>query len=160
MKNKRLVFILILALVAVLASACAADTNDGGVGTVPEPNTNPTEPVAAELQTIEALRAARAEVEKGELLTESVFGVPGQVIRVNGADVQLYEFVNEADAQAAAETISPEGSSIGTTMITWIGTPHFYLSGDTIVTYAGDDVDVIQLLETAFGPQFAGGSIG
>lgn len=49
---------------------------------------------------------------------------------------------------------------IGTTTNTWIGTPHFYLSGDIIAIYAGNDVDVIQLLESAFGLQFEGGSVG
>ena len=160
MKNKRLLIVLMLMLVAVFVSACAADTANDGTGAIAEPDANPTEPIAAEPLAIEALHAAGAEVEEGEPLAESVFGVPGQVIRANGAAVQLYTFANEADAQAAAETVSPEGSSIGTTMITWMGTPHFYLSGDTIVTYAGDDADVLQLLESALGPQFAGGSVG
>jgi len=60
--------------------------------------------------------------------------------------------------------LEPGSSSIeafiGTTTNTWIGTPHFYLSGDTIATYVSNNVDVIQSLESAFGPQFEGGSVG
>ncbi len=52
--------------------------------------------------------------------------------------------------------MSAGGSSIGTTMVTWVAAPHFYKSGRLIVLCVGDDAGVIAALEAALGAQFAG----
>ncbi len=55
-----------------------------------------------------------------------------------------------------ADTVSADGSSIGTTMMTWVATPHFYKAGKLIGLYVGDDSNVLGILEEVLGPQFAG----
>jgi hypothetical protein len=56
-----------------------------------------------------------------------------------------------------ASQVTPEGGSIGTSMISWIDTPHFYKAGNILVLYVGSDEAILGLLEKVLGPQFAGG---
>ena len=79
------------------------------------------------------------------------------ILRVNGEDVQVFEYENAAAAQGEAARVSPDGSSVGTTIITWVSTPHFYRSGEIIIVYVGSSRELISLLESVLGPQFAGG---
>lgn len=106
---------------------------------------------------VDTLSAEGAEVSVGETLSQPFFDVVGQIIRVNGEDVQVFEFADEAATETAASQISPDGGSTTTTMITWIATPHFYRVGKVIVLYVGDNEDLIVLLNSILGPQFAGG---
>ena len=41
-------------------------------------------------------------------------------------------------------------------MMMWVATPHFYKASGLIVLYVGDNTAVIDVLEAALGPQFAG----
>ena len=91
-----------------------------------------------------------------EIASESSsFSVPIKVISVGGADVQVYEFANESDAKTASLTVSKDGTEIGTSIIRWIDTPHFYTNGKLIVLYVGHN-PVVNLLESFLGKQFAG----
>jgi len=86
----------------------------------------------------------------------SSFSVPTKVISVGGADVQVFEFKSESDAKAATQTVSKDGGQIGTSMIQWIGPPHFYTNGKLIVLYVGQNPEISNLLEDLLGSQFAG----
>lgn len=86
----------------------------------------------------------------------SSFSVPIKVISVGGADVQVYEFQNESDAKASSMMISEDGTEIGTSIIRWIDTPHFYTKGNIIVLYVGQNPEITNLLESFLGKQFAG----
>lgn len=105
---------------------------------------------------VTALEATGAEVVPGEELSQPFFEVTGQIIRVNGEDVQVFEFADEDTAASAASQISPDGGSTGTTMISWIASPHFYRAGQLIVLYVGENEAMTSLLESILGPQFAG----
>jgi hypothetical protein len=83
--------------------------------------------------------------------------VEGNTLKVNGADVQVFEYENAEAMELDSSQIAPDGSSNATTMITWIDTPHFYKSGRIIALYIGSDEAVLGLLENALGSQFAGG---
>ncbi len=98
---------------------------------------------------IEKLRSAGATVEVANEIEQPFFAVKGQVIRVNGLDVQVFEYSSESAAAKDAELISADGGSVGTTMIMWVATPHFLTSGKVIVLYVGEDASVVQLLESA-----------
>lgn len=113
-------------------------------------------PVTDYVSLVDNLRAAGAEVIPGEALSQPFFDVTGQIIRVNGEDVQVFEFADETAAENAASQISPDGSSTGTTMITWVAPPHFYRAGKLIGLYVGEKEDMISLLVSVLGPQFAG----
>lgn len=89
-------------------------------------------------------------------ISQPFFAVRGRQLVVGGQEVQLFEFKTNAGAQTAAKRISPDGSPIGTTMVTWVAPPHFFKSGRLIALYTGSDSNVISLLENALGRQFAG----
>ena len=80
----------------------------------------------------------------------------GTIILVNEERVQVME-CRDADAlDAEAAQISPDGSTIGTTMVSWVATPHFFRTETAIVLYVGENAKVIEALTSGLGPQFAG----
>ena len=95
-------------------------------------------------------------VEVVEVIPDSSFAVPTNVISVNGEDVQVFEFSSENEAQVASEIVSKDGTEIGTSIIRWIAPPHFYTNGNIIVLYVGDNLEMTVLLSELLGPQFAG----
>ena len=70
--------------------------------------------------------------------------------------MHVFEYADESATEADAALISPDGGSIGTSMVTWVAAPHFYKIGKLIVLYVGNDSAVIKVLESVLGPQFAG----
>lgn len=113
-------------------------------------------PVKDYVSFIDTLRAAGAKVELTGEVEQPFFTVTGQTITVNAADVQVFEFADDATAQAAASKVGPDGSSFETTMVTWIDSPHFFRTGRIIVLYVGQATDLLKLLSSTLGPQFAG----
>ena len=103
------------------------------------------------------LKSTRISVETGERVSQPFFIPHGQVIKLNGEDVQVFEYVSEEEAIKEAMQVSADGSSVGTSMITWIDTPHFYQSGKIVVLYVGNTPEMIETLLEVLGPQFAGG---
>lgn len=92
-----------------------------------------------------------------EIASESSsFSVPIHVISVGGADVQIYEFASESDAKTASLTVSEDGTEIGLSIIRWMDEPHFYTNGKLIVQYIGHNPEIMNLLESFLGKQFAG----
>lgn len=103
-----------------------------------------------------ALRTAGATVESGDEVEQEFFTAAGKILKVNGADVQVFVYDTAEAMEAEAAQVAEDGGSIGTSMVTWMGPPHFYKLGRMIVLYVGDDSTVKALLEGVFGPQFAG----
>ena len=92
---------------------------------------------------IDSLRAAGATVEPAGEIEQPFFSVTGRVIKVNGGDVQVFEFA--------------DGEFIGDFQVNWIDIPHLYKGGKLIVVYIGQENQVIVALEAVLGQQFAGG---
>ena len=113
-------------------------------------------PVTDYVSLIDNLRAAGATVEPAGDISQPFFSGKGNAMTVNGENVQVFEYADAATAEAEAALVSPDGSSIGTTMVGWVATPHFYKVGKLIVLYVGDSTAVIDALKAALGPQFAG----
>jgi len=105
---------------------------------------------------IDSLRAAGATVAPAGEVTQPFFSVKGKLIKVNGGDVQVFEYQDSTAADNEASLVSPDGSSIGTSMVGWVAPPHFYQPGKLIVLYIGENEAVIKLLESVLGSQFAG----
>ena len=107
---------------------------------------------------IDAIKSRGVLVEYiDEIAAESSsFSAPIKVISVGGADIQVYEFQSESDAQVSSLMISEDGTEIGTSIIRWIDTPHFYTNGKIIVLYVGQNPEIMNLLELLLGAQFAG----
>jgi hypothetical protein len=128
----------------------------GGCGGSSTPPTSHGGPVKDYVSLIDHLRAAGATVVPKGSVTQPFFSVTGQVITVNGEQVQIYEYANEVDANAEAARISADGGTIGNTMVDWIAPPHFYNKGQLIVLYVGTNTSVMHILEMALGSQVAG----
>ena len=137
----------VLAAFAILGIACGQRTPDG-----------PSAPAAvtsyASLMT--ALRTAGATVDLGSAISQPFLSGVGRIMKVNGADVQAFEYRSPAAAEADAVRINPDGSGTATTLVTWVGPPHFYRTGPLIVLYVGSQGDVMRPLEAVLGQQFAG----
>jgi hypothetical protein len=176
MKLRLSTALLYLSLVATVLSACAnrakvADTPEATATELsaateisPEPTSAPeTEPGTAGEATaqdyaelVTALERAGATVEPAGEIQQPFFGPKGQLLKVNGADVQVFEYPEAEVVAHDAAQVAHDGSSIGTQVMMWVATPHFYKSGRLIVLYVGDDASVTALLTSALGPQFAG----
>lgn len=123
-----------------------------------EPSVSHGGPVKDYISLVDNLRATGATVEPAGELTQPFFSVNGSVIAVNGSDVQVFEYADAAAAEAEAALVSPDGSSIGTSMVGWVASPHFYQVEKLIVLYVGDSEAVTDVLESVLGQQFAGRS--
>ena len=86
-------------------------------------------PVEDHASLIESLRAAGATVEPGNPVDQIFFAATGQIINVSGEDVRVFEYESIEARQTDAALVAPDGGSIGTSMVTWIDTPHFYKTG-------------------------------
>lgn len=75
---------------------------------------------------------------------------------VGGEDVSAFEYTTVALAAADAAKVSPSGSPIGTSQVTWISPPRFYRKDQLIVLYVGTNVAVVHALEVVMGKPFAG----
>ena len=138
-------------LLAFLVSGCANDS----LAASPAPTAEPLV-VADKASLTAALEAAGATVETGESVSQAFFTPDGSIIGVNGADIQVFEYESPEEMENEASQVSSDGGSIGTSMVTWMDAPHFYKTGRIIVLYVGSDAAVLDLLEGALGPQFAG----
>lgn len=151
MKYQTLLFVFLVFALAV--SACASAT----AATSPTEGASP-QPVAVEDQAslVAALEAAGAKVEVGESITQAFFSPEGNIIQVNGADVQVFEYENTEAMENESAQVAPDGGSVGTSMMMWMDTPHFYKAGRIIALYIGSDTIILGLLEQTLGDQFAG----
>lgn len=158
MKNQILVAFLFI--LAFLVSGCRANSPDTATATSPAA---PTEPPASESPVVEdkasliaALQASGATVETGDPVSQPFFTPEGNIIKVNGADVQVFEYESLEAMENEASQVAPDGGSIGTSMVTWMDAPHFYKAGRIIALYVGSDQAILDLLNKVIGPQFAG----
>ena len=149
---KRSVLYVLLVMFGIMVSAC------GGAPAASASNASP-EPAKVEdrASLVTALEEAGATVEIGEPLSQPFLSVEGNIIRVNGADVQVFEYANVEEMELESSQIAPDGRSNATTMISWIDTPHFYKSGRLIALYVGSDEAILGLLQGVLGAPFAGG---
>ena len=151
----RILLLTSLLMVVVLFMACApksqaTDVPDAG------PTTSHGGPVEDYVSLVDALREAGAEVLPGETVEQAFFSVRGQIIKVNGADVQVFEYESAEAMEADASQVAPDGGSIGTSMVMWVEAPHFFKAGRVLVLYVGEDAAILDLLKSVLGKQFAG----
>lgn len=156
---KRKIFSLMMMLAfAALSTACAAQQVSGASdSSATEPAVvSHGGPVEDYVGLVDALRAAGAEVEPGAPIEQAFFSVTGQIIKVNGADVQTFEYESAEALEADASQVASDGGSIGTSMVMWVEAPHFFKAGRVLVLYVGEDAAILDVLKSALGEQFAG----
>ena len=146
-------FLFVLLLVVVtMVSGCG-----GNASTAISPtSTTESQSVEDRASLMAALQASGVTVEVGDPITQAFFTPEGKIIKVNGADVQVFEYESSEAMENEASQVAPDGGSIGTSMVDWIDTPHFYKAGRIIALYVGSDETILNLLTSVMGPQFAG----
>jgi hypothetical protein len=112
--------------------------------------------VRDDVSLVDNLGATGATVEPVTELTQAFFSPVGDVIMVNGAVVQAFEYRDAEAAQAEAPLVADDDGSIGTTSVTWVEAPHLYRYERLMVLHVGEDNAVTALLESGLGPQCAG----
>ena len=137
--------LVMLLLVALVFTTCGS-----------KPKLSHGGPVLDYVSLLDSLRAGGASVEPAGEIEQPFFSVTGRVIKVNGGDVDVFEYDDSDDADAEAKKVSPDGRWVGKIHVNWVATPHFYKRGKLLVIYVGDTSNVLEVLETAVGPQFAG----
>jgi len=101
--------------------------------------------------------AQGVKVGRGGRVSQPFFSVSGQILAVEGEDVQVFRYATAAAARREAGRVSPDGSSVGTSTMSWMSTPHFFRKDNLIVIYVGDNAAVLRALAAVLGAQFAGG---
>ena len=144
----------LLFMLTVLGAGCASPQPPAPTPTPPVVSHGG--PVTDYVSLIDNLRASGATVEPAGEISQPFFSVKGNAITVNGENVQVFEYADAAAVEAEAALVSADGSSVGTTMVSWVAAPHFYQAGKLIVLYVGDSATVINVLEAVLGTQFAG----
>jgi hypothetical protein len=161
MKSKLLVVSALL-IIALFVAACAnqptvmPEIQETAAELSPTVVVAATEVAGDVNSLLTALSTSGATVELGDEVEQSFFTVTGQILKVNGADVQVFVYDTAEAMEAEAAQVAQDGGSIGTNMVTWMETPHFYKLGRMLVLYVGEDQAVQDLLESVLGPQFAG----
>lgn len=77
-------------------------------------------------------------------------------LSVAGDDVHVFQYPTADEAMREAAHVSPAGSPIATTQVTWMSPPRFYRRDRLIVLYVGTDQAVARALEAVLGQPFAG----
>ena len=131
-KSKSIIIIIFLALTVILVGCASTESQEPADASplplAPEgqtPEETQIEPIMDYDSMVDNLRNAEATANPGGEIIQPFFSVKGLVINVNGEGVQVFEYDTANEAASEAETISPDGSSIGTSMVSWIATPHF-----------------------------------
>jgi hypothetical protein len=147
--------ILMLAPLIVLLVGCQSRTP----ATSSTPGATPTR-AATTPSGIEGLRAdvnARGlTAEIGSAFMSEPVGGQGTTLCVGTETLQVYEFIDHEAALAASAKIDRDDpSKIGNGIVDWTGSPRFWLRGNVIVLYLGDDAATDGLLRDILGPPFA-----
>jgi hypothetical protein len=112
---------------------------------------------AKDLDTlVEALKAQGLNVERADDVSQPFFSIEGRALTVNGENVQVFRYPTTEAAGREAGQVSPDGSSVGTSMMSWMAPPHFYRKDNVIVLYVGGNGEVLRALQSVLGAQFAG----
>ena len=147
MTTKRFLIGFTAAAIVIIAAACSVNQSGSSA---------PVEKVMTHDQLLAALQSVGIDAVPAGDITQPFFEPVGKIIKVNDQEIQVFEFSTAGDAEIAAGTISPEGSSIGTSMVAWIAPPHFYRAGNIIVLYLGNEGNLVKGLEDMLGGQIAG----
>lgn len=104
---------------------------------------------------VRQLRSSGLSASSAGTIEQSFFTPKARVYRVEGDDMQVYEYKSIAAAAKEAARVAPDGS-IGGSMPMWIAPPHFFHKDRVIALYLGSNPKVLGELIKTLGPQFAG----
>ena len=110
---------------------------------------------------MDRLRAAGATVEVTQHMPGSavIYGTQpttdAYLLRINDAVIATFTFADATSAAAYATHL--HGGDYDGIIVDYAAPPHFYRSGQLIVTYVGTDARIMQLLAAVLGPPFTEG---
>lgn len=134
-----------LLLCALLASGllpgCAPNTPSGDPETYGE--------------LIHALVDSGIKARRADPIEQEFFSAPGRMIKIGDETIQVFAYADPAARSEESALIGENPSSIGTTMITWVDTPHFWAQGRLIVLYVGSNQEVVAALNQMLGEPLA-----
>ncbi len=130
MKSKLILAGAVVAILALIAYGigCTGEKSPAPPVSAPTPTISHGGPVRDYISLVDNLRATGVNIQPAGDITQPFFSVKGLVITVNGSNVQVFEYADADAADAEAALVSPDGSSIGTTMASWVAPPRFYKS--------------------------------
>ena len=149
-------FLFAIAWFVVVAVGCATGGEKSPGQDLAQQKQSKSGPVTDYPSLIKSLRALGAGATALSDVEQPFISIKGVMIKVHGEDVQVFQFANAAAAEAEAAPISPDGMSVGTRKIFWVGPQHFFKQGRLLVLYVGDNAKVLRSLEAVLGQQFAG----
>ena len=149
-------FPFLISFIFVAVACTAACNGEPSLPSEPQQGASSAEPVMDSSRLIDRLRVAGVSVLPAEAVNQPFFSVQGKIIKVNGEDVQVFQYAHAATAAEQAALVSPDGNAVGTSMPHWVGSPHFFRKELLLVLYLGDDEKVQRALEVVLGQQFAG----
>ena len=88
-------------------------------------------------------------------VSQPFFSVKAAVYRIDGGELQVYNYRSASAAAKEAGRVAPNGA-IGGAMPRWIAPPHFFRKGRVIAIYLGSSDKALKALTRVMGPQFAG----
>lgn len=156
---------LLLVLPALALGGCrnTGDVTNNGTDTT-QTGTDTLDIFGNGAETTQDIAAALQDrgfaVTTGQALDQPFFQATGTELTVDGEYVQVFEYTTEEAAQQDVGQISDDASTIGTTQVTWTGSPHFFQDGKLVVLYVGDNDQILDVLEDTLGSQIAGASRG
>lgn len=174
---KRLLLSLIIVFTAALAAGCAgASTNQStleptqAASSTPTAGSDPATPVDRGEALMDyaafigALEDAGWPVEEVGPTSGSLFNGAGHIIKVNGIEMQVFEYADEQALEAQAALISPDGGQItdssgAIAIVDWVDMPHFFKKGRIMVVYIGRTERTLLALKDVLGERFAGGTV-
>lgn len=165
----------VIFIVGVLALAAAAcfPADDATNQTEPDPSaanltvpgsdeisdaTDPGGPVVGADGLVADLVVRGLMVEASGRFTTRFLGGRGFTFCIGGQEIRVWEYLSQADRQAASRLIDRnDPSKIGSAFVEWRGDPTFWQRDTILVLYLGNQAETLDVLSELFGPSFAEG---
>lgn len=77
-------------------------------------------------------------------------------IQYNNETIVVYDYTSTEDMEKDLSRIDKTASIVGNSMVEWASTPHFYKNDTSIISYVGENREIVRALNKLLGSQFAG----
>lgn len=139
----------------LLAPTVTSTSTPASTAAVAPPSAAQGSSVADQPSLIKALQNAGASVTVNGTVQQPFLQASGTQVRVDGQDVQVFEYSDAAAAQTDALKLADVLAGKGTTMVNWVASPHAYQAGRLLALYLGDDPQTLKRLQQVLGAPIA-----
>lgn len=118
----------------------------------PEPQIPPTgEDVDTYGELVGTLEATGATVIPMGMVEHPLSNLTGQLVRVNGVDIQVFEFDEVVDREQVSVLIQQNAGMVTQYFPQEVGEPHFWAQSRLLVAYFGEDRATINTMSNILG---------